>query len=283
MKHPFLLLLFLFTSCAHIKKLELPSELNEASGLVYYKNMLISINDSDNPPLVYFISDKGELKHQVYIQNAINWDWEALAIEGNYLYIGDFGNNLNNREDLRIFQVALDDILEKDTVEAKTIHFSYSEQTEFPPTKANLYYDAEAMIIQNERIYIFTKNRTEPFDGISKVYSFPLKEGEHVAQFEYNLHLPSTNWHEESITDAFLHDENLYLLTYSKIYILYQSADNKWVIQSSVQHKEFTQKEGIAVTEKGVYVVDEVSSSPFDPNPEDRNFLYRYRKSLFKQ
>ncbi|MFN4257285.1 MAG: hypothetical protein ACK4Q5_19975, partial [Saprospiraceae bacterium] len=91
------------------KKLGLPAALREVSGMVGPKNdardSLFLLNDSGNTPEIFRLNlaTRQISSLQLPIQNR---DWEDLAADpqGN-LYIGDFGNNLNRRKDLRIYIV----------------------------------------------------------------------------------------------------------------------------------------------------------------------------------
>jgi hypothetical protein len=47
----------------------------------------------------------------------------------------------------------------------------------------NRNFDLEAFVALGRHLYLFTKNRTEPFDGITKVY----KVGDHAANFDAEL------------------------------------------------------------------------------------------------
>lgn len=268
-----------FTSCTTIKKVALPPALNESSALVIHKDLFLTINDSDNDPIVFVFNKKGEIVHQSYVKNSFNWDWEALAYDGEeYLYIGDIGNNLNDRKDLRIFKVKMDDIMQEDSVVAEAIYFSYPDQTEFPPKESQLYYDAEAMIFKDGEILIFTKNRTIPFDGISKVYSIPTEPGEYTAAFLYNFQLPATRWIEDCITDAYFYKNELYLLTYSKLY-RYLWEEESWKKDREWLHPSISQKEGVAVDKNYIYITDEDNEQFVNFMSQKGNFLYRMKKN----
>lgn len=251
----------------------LPKELLESSALVKYKCNFITLNDSGNEPELYVFNKKGEITHICFIKNVKNIDWEALAYDGQeYLYIGDIGNNENKRQDLAIHKVKLVDVLVKDTVNVETILFSYPEQYLFPPYQSELYYDAEALIVKEGQLLIFTKNRTVPFDGISKVYALPTVPGEYQAELLYDLNLLPTTWREECITDAFLYKDELYLLTYAKVY-MYSWDGEKWIQQKEYLHDSWTQKEGIAVDRRHIYITDENATQIFS-----NNYLYKLRK-----
>ena len=265
-------LLILFSGLTQKKVSKLPPELAESSALIKYQDLFLTINDSGNEPIVYIFNIKGKIIHECYIKDAQNEDWEALTYDGkDFLYIGDIGNNANKRKDLAVYKVKIKDIMEQDTSASSKISFSYPEQNQFPPIASELYYDAEAMIYRDNQLIIFTKNRTAPFDGISKVYSLPTKSGEYKAMYIDDFKLPATHWLEDSITDANFFDGKLYLLTYSKIYV-YNWTGKIYEKEEEIKHEFITQKEGIAVDEKYIYMVDENNSTL-----SKGNFLYKIR------
>ena len=105
----------------------------------------------------------------------------ALDEFGN-LYIADIGNNGNRRKNLYILKLKLKEAILQDTVSAEKIKFSYPEQHAFPPDKANLYFDAEALWAKDGMLYILTKNRTEPCDGKGFLYQLPAQTGTYKAK-----------------------------------------------------------------------------------------------------
>lgn len=261
MNKVFIILISVFLSIvgfAQEKIAQLPPELYESSSLIKYENSFLSINDSDNEPIIFVFDKKGKITHTCFIKNIINWDWEALAYDGEeFLYIGNIGNNTNSRKDLIVYKVKMNEILEKDTIDnAIIISFSYPEQKLFPPEKDQFYYDAEALIVRNDSLLIFTKNRTKPYDGISKVYRLPTSGGQHEAQLISEIHLEPSSWLETSITDATLFENKYYFLTYSKIYI-FTYEDGEWKKEKEYQHDSVSQKEGIATDGKYIYMTDE--------------------------
>ncbi|PKR82010.1 hypothetical protein CW751_01345 [Brumimicrobium salinarum] len=274
-----LFILNLFYSFSQDKITPLPSDLKESSALIKHKKLFLTINDSGGEPMIYVFDKKAQIKHTCYIADAKNTDWEALAYDNEkYLYIADIGNNENKRKDLCVYKLRMDEVLTEDTVKAEQILFSYPEQRHFPPYQSDLYYDAEAMVVKQNvlgenELLIFTKNRTVPFDGIAKIYSLPLVPGEYQANLVADLQLPATNWREESITDAtFYNQDELYLLTYSKVY-MYKYENEKWVQKKEYLHDSWTQKEGIAADKRFIYLTDENAASIFS-----HNYLYKQKK-----
>lgn len=137
----------------------LPSQIEESSGLIHVEGRLLTHNDSGGEAALYEIDTlTGLVQRYVFIQNADNQDWEDIAKDDSYLYIGDIGNNNGSRQDLRIYRVLISDYLSSDTVSADTISFSYADQVDFTPSQFSTNYDAEALIAMGDSLYIFTKN-----------------------------------------------------------------------------------------------------------------------------
>ena len=130
------------------------------------------------------LPQKEKRKTEIEIEGVENVDWEDLTSdkEGN-LYIGDFGNNDNDRKDLTIYKIDKKLLAGKKASHNTKISFYYPEQKEFPPKKSERYFDAEAFVEQNGSFYLFTKNRSAKFDGSFYVYKIPNTEGVHAAQF----------------------------------------------------------------------------------------------------
>ena len=78
-----------------------PSQLSEVSGIdIDELGRLWAIEDNGNKDVLYQLDLKGNPVKKLKIENAKNGDWEDLAISQNgTVYIGDFGNNKNNRKD----------------------------------------------------------------------------------------------------------------------------------------------------------------------------------------
>lgn len=256
-----LFVLFSFISFSQEDLANMPLQLKEASGLINLGDSLfISFNDGGNKSKIYLFNKAGKVVKAVDIKDCKNQDWEAIAYnkkEGK-LYIGDIGNNNNKRENFKIYIIKLADVLSKNSVDFKTIEYKLPDQKDFPPKKEDLHYDAEAMVYYNDSIYVFTKCRSEPFDGKSFVYAIPAKSGEHKAVRRTDLNFPATTWLEDSVTDATIHKGELFILTYSKIY-RYKILNDKLFFQHVYRLNEFSQKEGIAVYGDYIYYCSESS------------------------
>ncbi|NNE01813.1 MAG: hypothetical protein HKN52_01505, partial [Eudoraea sp.] len=110
-------------------------------------------------------------------------DWEDLAKDdkGN-LYIGDFGNNNNDRTDLVIYKIPNPQTMPGDSIVAEKIKFNYPEQKAFPPIAAKRQFDTEALFYYDTFLYIITKDRSDPFLGQALVYKAPATKGTYDAQ-----------------------------------------------------------------------------------------------------
>ena len=140
----------------------LPAQLQESSGLCYTDGSLWSFGDSGNPNSIYKIdSATGAILQTVTITNYPNIDWESMAADSLYLYIGDMGNNDGNRTDLKILRIKKADLVSSSaqvSVQADSIKFSYTDQTGFS-YNSNTNFDCEAMVAAGNNLYVFTKDR----------------------------------------------------------------------------------------------------------------------------
>jgi hypothetical protein len=124
----------------------LSKNLAESSGLEQLENSddFWLINDAGNSNDLFCISPKGNIKQIVHVVNATNVDWEDIASDGKgKLFIGDFGNNANDRKNLKIYTVSLSDIKDY-RVAAKIISFTFEDQKKYPPKKSKRNFDVEA-------------------------------------------------------------------------------------------------------------------------------------------
>ena len=134
----------------------LSDSLQESSGLTNLDGRLFSFNDSGNTSEIFEITPGSSYIKKTFQTGLKNIDWEAITNDGENFYIGEFGNNLGTRKDLKIYQIPFrNDSLIVDSI--KTIPFFYPEQTDFTPKNINNNFDAEAMIFLDGNIHLFTK------------------------------------------------------------------------------------------------------------------------------
>lgn len=164
------------------------STLNETSGLVLWNNELWTHNDSGNTTEIFNLdlSDFNNFS-ALNIPGVTNTDWEEIAQDENYLYLGDFGNNANgNRTDLKIYRISKTSITQGSPV-VDDILFSYEDQIDFSAQGGNnTDFDCEAMIVVGNSIFLFTK---EWVSQETTVYALPKSPGTHSAinQGSYNV------------------------------------------------------------------------------------------------
>jgi len=161
----------------------IPSSLNENSGmLAAYPSGIWLHNDSGDSAKLYKMDTTGTVIRTLLVQQATNIDWEDMTqdAQGN-VYIGDFGNNGNNRQNLRIYRIPHPDSVVGNATTAEEIRFYYPEQTAFPAPDHDKNYDLEAMIFLNDSLYLFTKDRTNPHQGYTRLYQVPADTGYHAA------------------------------------------------------------------------------------------------------
>jgi hypothetical protein len=242
----------------------LPANFKEGSGLIYTSTgKLLTHNDSSGKNEIAIMDSLGNLLKTIVVDSATNVDWEDITndINGNY-YIGDFGNNLNDRTDLKIYKIPNPELALNDTVVAQTISFAFSNQSAFPPANSELNFDCEALVWKNDSIFVFTKNRTVPFNGYTNMYSMPATPGNYIAQLTDSFYCGPGPKENYWITAAAFNGarDKLVLLSSAQIWLFqnFNGTDYFGGNVSNLQLSGFTQKEGITF-DNGLqlYICDE--------------------------
>ncbi|MFM7661766.1 MAG: hypothetical protein ACKO6A_03800 [Bacteroidota bacterium] len=243
-----------------IKAYYLSSELREISGLESLNDTLfIAVNDGGNEPLLYLINQKGKILKTCRINNATNIDWEDLTSdhEGN-LYIADIGNNSNRRTKMQILRVKVDSILQADSVRSAIYSFSYPNQEESQANIRELNFDAESLSFYNDSLWIFTKNRSIPFDGKSTVYAIHSKDlnlGNWCKKGEIVPGIKS--WKYDTFTSSTIYKDTFYLITYNKL-VIAKRKSNSFEIVNKKRFLKFNQRESIAISPSGkIFIANE--------------------------
>lgn len=233
---------------------QMPRQVDESSGIetTGEAGVLLTHNDAGGKAALYKINEQGKLLETITIPGAKNSDWEDLTRDPNgYLYIGDFGNNENKRQNLRIYKVRL-----KDMGQAEEIRFRYEDQQAFPPPKDAQNFDCEAFFWHNGKLYLITKDRGSK--SAANMYEVPDQPGEHVARkvdaFETN----------DKITSAAISPDGqrLVLLSNKKLHLFDLSASKKPGFfdggKTTVSIKETGQAEGVVfLDEQNLLITDE--------------------------
>lgn len=242
---------------------EVPEIANECSGIAKLPSgNYAMVNDSGNEPEVFITDSTGTLITSIFLDDVCNIDWEEVEYSDGHLYIGDFGNNRNNRTDLTILKY---DISDKDELSnLELIKFRYAEQREFPESKRYRNYDTEAMVQLGDSIYVFTKNRTKPFTGYTYLYGMPAKAGNYTVSrldsFKTGHGDKSLFW----VAGAALSPDKskLVLLGYDKMWVFtdFEGADFFGGNSKTYAFEELTQKESITfINNKTVLITDELN------------------------
>lgn len=154
----------------------------ETSGLAYLNGEIWTHNDSGDDAILYQISPaNGNITRIVEITNATNEDWEDIAYDENYVYIGDIGNNWGDRTDLKIYKISCAALEASDEVFAEIIHYSYSDQTSWEPNHNNNDFDCEALASYGDKLYLFSKNWV---DHQTRCYQLSKQAGTHIAEYK---------------------------------------------------------------------------------------------------
>ncbi len=200
---------------------QFPDELHEVSGMFMGSDsILYAANDSGNAPIIYGIDANGEIVRSVYVKGVKNIDWEEITANNHYIFIGDFGNNENNRKDLCLYKIDQKSFYTQDTVTPIRTTFSYSNQRSFPAKNENKNFDMEAMVVKYGTLYLFSKNRTSPFTGYTYLYSMPTLSGDYELTPLDSVWLGEKPKEMSSTTGAALSPDGrcLVLLGYNKLW-----------------------------------------------------------------
>jgi hypothetical protein len=243
----------------------LPKTLKEASGLQFINGRLWSHND-DGIPALYCIDSVGNLIRAVQV-NSLNRGWEDLAQDekGN-VYIGSFGNNKNDKRDLKIYRISAPDSISTTVAIPDLIQYTYSDQKHFPPDKTNKNFDVDAFFHWEGALWLFTKNRTTPFNGYSKVYKLPAEPGPQTAQLVDSLYVGNGPMINNWITSADISPDKktVALLFHDRIWFLRNIRNEQFskaaIFELTLNH--YSHKAGITFKENSaVYIVDEFEAN----------------------
>jgi hypothetical protein len=256
----------------------LPDELTESSGLEFASDYSFwSHNDSGSMSQLVRIDTSGQILQILEIAVS-QVDWEDLTKDpdGN-LYIGDFGNNSNDRVSQQVYKISSDELWSTLPVNVDTIEFTFGDQSAYPPLEMERHYDLESMVYLNDTLHLFTKDRSIPYQSITKRYKLPSVAGSHVI-YPVDTFFTSQSNYLQSITSAGLSDNGnrLALLNASNIW-LFTDFQGSGFFSGTVQQLQlgtFTQKEAICFYNDMLYLTDERSLL-------SQGALYRVNPDLF--
>ena len=226
----------------------LPDDIRESSGLCAapQAGSYFTFGDDGNPPTVFRIDATGHELAQLTV-GAPNHDWESLSRDasGNY-YLGDCGNNNNDRQDLAILRFR-----PENPAQVGVIAFHYPDQTEFPPKKKQRNFDCEASLWHGGQVYLFSKDRAT--ETTCKVYTVPETPGTYTAKLVTKLAIPG------EVTDATLAPDGhrLVLLAREELFVL-EGASWEAILQATprrISLKDAGQTEGAAFKDASTLLI----------------------------
>ncbi len=266
------------TQSLNLKKYKiaiLSDSLQESSGLTNLDGRLFSFNDSGNTSEIFEITPGSFDIKKTFQTGLKNIDWEAMTNDGENFYLGEFGNNLGTRKDLKVYQIPFrNDSLIVDSI--KTIPFFYPEQTDFTPKNINNNFDAEAMIFLDRNIHLFTK------EWITNTVShYVIDKNRKENQPAQKLESFNTGF---VVTDASVFENKLYVVGYTKnasVYLMIFEKDDAGNLLFNKPLKKYSlgraynvgQIEGITATEKGIYISGERFSIKIKKVPQSLYFI----------
>lgn len=155
---------------------DLPSCINETSGLILINGQLWSHNDSNKEPKLYCIdTTNGNILQEKTILNATNIDWEDITADEQWIYIADCGNNGSKKRDyFTIYKIHKDSLNNNDSVITcqHFIYFTYSDEiyqkNELRASQS--MFDCEAILTKGDSLFLFSKNW---MDNRCYIYGLP--------------------------------------------------------------------------------------------------------------
>lgn len=258
---------FTFLSCQQdpdaLEKLySLPNTLKEVSGITYSSetNLLWALEDQGNANAIYGLNfNSGTIERTLNIENTANIDWEDITKDkdGN-LYIGDFGNNDNERKNLCIYKIDKNSLQTESAVPAYKIAFAYPQQKDFPPKKSAMYYDVEGFFEFKNNFYLFTKNRSKGFDGTALVYKIPNRSGFHEAILMGEFKT-CDNYNHCAITSATISpdESKVVILTHDKILLFENFSGDDFLHGTKIilELNHFSQKEAVCFRDNNDFLI----------------------------
>jgi hypothetical protein len=201
----FILAVVLFSACTYrfypsgcekpvagklLKHSNLDTSLSENSGLLWLEGHFWTFNDSGDEPALYQVDpENGSVILKTIIRNAVNVDWEDIAMDASYVYVADVGNNFHSRDTLSIYRISRSKLLTGDPEidHEGLITLSFEEPVSVN-RKGFSSLDCEALLVHRDSLYLFTKDWVEQS---TSVYVLPATPGHHHLKpsYRYEAHL----------------------------------------------------------------------------------------------
>jgi hypothetical protein len=148
-----------------------PAAMVEFSGIAKIdKNTLVGINDGGNLPCLFFMDTLGRLIKKRCFSTIKNIDWEEICYANGMLNICDVGDNLCRRKEMTIYHY---DVF-KDSITGLN-KISFAEKTGALLPKSKRDYDCEAVLPFDNKLWLFSKTHSSPYNGKSFQYTIDPK------------------------------------------------------------------------------------------------------------
>lgn len=165
------------------KTFAIDKQIPEASGLAYWNGRLYTHNDSGVPKLFALDTASGKIIESYALPGTVNTDWEDLAQDSVYFYLGDTGNNTGARDTLRILRIEKKSLLGR-SPKIDSITFCWPEK-KLKGRNKKINYDCEALIATADSLYLFTKEWRKK--RRTQVFSLPNSPGLYTAKFRSQM------------------------------------------------------------------------------------------------
>lgn len=241
---------------------QLPKVIKEASGLEYTSGNFLWTHNDDGIPALYCLDSVGNLVRAVQL-NATNRGWEDLTQDenGNF-FIGGFGNNTNDKKELKIYKIPNPETITDPVTTPEIIRYRYSDQTTFPPSKTRKNFDVDAFFAWKDFLFLFTKDRSAPFTGYSKIYRLNQKDLQQTAVLIDSIFVGKGSMINNWITSVDISPDKktVALLLHDRILFIKGFNEKKFssgkIYQLNLNH--YSHKAGICfITNEQIRIVDE--------------------------
>jgi len=143
------------------RQARLADEISETSGLAAHAGQLWSHNDSGDKARLYALaSADGQVVQRRVLRDALNFDWEEMAQDDEWLHVLDCGNNMGRRQWMQVYSIrwsALDAGGVADPVPSRLTEFRFADAG--PSAGAYRHdNDCEAAAVVDGVLWVFSKN-----------------------------------------------------------------------------------------------------------------------------
>ena len=238
----------------------LPGVLFESSALDFTGGSSFWSLDDSGRPEIFKITGDGSLTKTITITNAQNRNWEDMTHDAarNYMFIGDFGNNNNDRTNLRIYRIPYPSLISGTTTTADEIDFTYPDQKSIPSRWLN--FDAESFFHFQNKLFIFSKADGNAV-GYTKMYSIPDSPGNYIATLVDSFYTNDRTTSADISPDG----KSVILISNTHIHIFENFSGTNFFGGEHTQLNisgQWTQKEGVTFTSNNeIFLTDENNGS----------------------